>query len=98
MVGSCHKVIIVTLSEIIYTRLSESISVEKWLLYNTESIMIQAAGNRPAVTASSSIPSSLSSRHTTSEAGEHYRRSSSKALHKRIIFAIPTLAGFIQLR
>ncbi|KAM2416712.1 hypothetical protein ACFX1W_023641 [Malus domestica] len=67
-------------------------------LYNTESMMIQAAGNRPAVTVSSSTPSSLSSRHATSEAGEHDRQSSSKALHKRIIFAIPTLAGFIQLR
>ncbi|TQD82601.1 hypothetical protein C1H46_031799 [Malus baccata] len=33
----------------------------------------------------------------TSEAGERYRQSSSKTLHKCIIFAIPTLAGFIQL-
>ncbi|KAM1058898.1 hypothetical protein ACFX2B_023487 [Malus domestica] len=61
--------------------------------------MVQEDGNRPAVTVSSSTPSSLSSRHATSEAGEHDRQSSSsKALHKRIIFAIPTLAGFIQLR
>ncbi|KAM1058896.1 hypothetical protein ACFX2B_023486 [Malus domestica] len=60
--------------------------------------MIQAAGNRQAVTVSSSTPSSLSSSRATSEAGEHDRQSSSKALHKRIIFAIPTLAGFIQLR
>ncbi|XP_050136721.1 uncharacterized protein LOC126612365 [Malus sylvestris] len=61
--------------------------------------MVQEAGNRPAVTVSSSTPSSLSSRHAnTSEAGEHDRQSSSRALHKRIIFAVPTLAGFIQLR
>ncbi|CAN6571985.1 unnamed protein product [Malus baccata var. baccata] len=33
----------------------------------------------------------------TSEAGERYRQSSSKTLHECIIFAIPTLAGFIQL-
>ncbi|RXH69268.1 hypothetical protein DVH24_037052 [Malus domestica] len=33
----------------------------------------------------------------TSEAGERYRQSFSKTLHKCIIFAIPTLAGFIQL-
>ncbi|KAM1076177.1 hypothetical protein ACFX19_024139 [Malus domestica] len=61
-------------------------------------MMIEAAGagNLP-VTGSSSTPSSPS-HHPTSEAGEHYRQSSSKALHKRIIFAIPTLAGFIQLR
>ncbi|TQD82608.1 hypothetical protein C1H46_031806 [Malus baccata] len=67
-------------------------------LYNTESMMVQEAGNRPAVTVSSSTPSSLSSRHATSEAGEHDRQSSSRALHKRILFAVPTLAGFIQLR
>nr|XP_028953681.1 uncharacterized protein LOC108171793 [Malus domestica] len=60
--------------------------------------MIQAGGNLP-VTVSSSTPSSSSSSHqNTSEGWQHYRQSSSKALHKYIIPAITILAVFVQLR
>ncbi|KAB2610338.1 hypothetical protein D8674_018370 [Pyrus ussuriensis x Pyrus communis] len=61
-------------------------------------MMIEAAGAGNLPVTGSSSTSSSPSHHPTSTAGEHYRQSSSKALHKRIIFAIPTLAGFIQLR
>ncbi|CAN6708493.1 unnamed protein product [Malus baccata var. baccata] len=55
-------------------------------------------GNLP-VTVSSSTPSSSSSSHqNTSEGWQHYRQSSSKALHKYIIPAITILAVFVQLR